>query len=714
VGLSISLFTYFTIDKGLDKTRYNLFKSDVELLIKGIQSKVDRQLNDLEMISFIPNIDRRTFNEITNVVSNETYILIETVYDYEREQFENEQTKIWGKFFPDNVAYIRKNRLDFKVPAKRKPFYFPITYINPIDDVTVGGLQNKFNILYDIDNNGNSFNSIFLSNKTRKTALTGPSLPSNRLINGVYFASKPLIDSSKRFVLTIIRIEGIIEYLTFTTSMTGIQIVIEDVTDVDNKILLGMIEFENDRFKVIKYEDIKNKKRIIEYELNILETVETKQKIKFTFYASDMFSPIIFTSLIINFVILILFTIVISIFYMVTIHIQIENVKNINLEVRKTYNKWIGYMCHSLRGPIHIIDYSIETLFDENGNMDIQKFEILKSNSERLGNLVNSYIDIGAIEANKLKLVKCSTDVCGIVNNIYHEYSIMCSKNVKLEKDISYEIMDVNLRIDPLRFRQIISCGVENANKYTKQGKITIKVERDDEFVVFSVIDTGSGITKSSINKLFSDYERGDINHTRIRGSGLGLVMSKMLAEKMKGRLTLESRKDGIQGCVFKFTIPYLPVPPSNSDEDEYVNTPEKITNIKDLVVHICEDERTHREILAEMLDKLGLHKHNILFFDDGERIIDYYTKNKVLFPNLIIMDIFMKRMNGDKAYKIIQEIGYNGMAVVVTGNSLNTIEYIDMGFDEIIMKPYNIDDIKRVLENTLKIRWTDLSLFEV
>lgn len=723
IGITIVVITYGISANSVVQIRQTSFDSEVEIFTNVLKNSINTQIRNVKTLYIVfeyfeTPVDIDLFNNITdeflvNEVSSRAYSYVPKIYNSYRKEFEEEQSKYWKPILNREIT-IRSPSDGWLETSENETFYYPVTYINPV-------VENEGAVLFDLY-------SVESRQLTINTAVyvDGQTIFTPKIIlvqdDEIGFLTVTCSERDngqtveQNFCITsVIRMSSLLEE-TYNKSFLKDDLIIQ-ICETHTNEFLGCIETRDDELFFLDEETCGTK---IENEKYFEYTKDLVYESEHLFWSivivsNSKFEPINMTSIVVNTVILSLFVTMIIGLYIYLQYREGINQLMLRSELKKSYSKWIGYMCHALRGPIHIIDYSSQNLFDDDGGVRYDNLEILRANSNRLGNLINSYIDIGAIETDKLRLIKRSTDVCEIIHNVYHEYNIMCSEKVEIRKKISYEMSGVHLKTDPVRFQQIISCGVDNACKYTKRGLIQIRVEHVGDWVEFSVVDTGTGVKDSDLNKLFDDYERGNVDD-RVSGSGLGLIMSRTIAEKMKGELTLTNREDGVTGCVFKFKLPYVPVAPSD-EENSVEESPEFPSHVKDLVIHVCEDERKHREILAEMLDNVGVQKHNIVFFDDGDRLVESYKRNRMMFPDLVILDIYMKNMNGDIAFQEMKKMGYKGQAIVVSGNSQDFRRFIDIGFHKIIMKPFKIDEIKDSLENSLKFiqeKESSHSLFEV
>ena len=224
--------------------------------------------------------------------------------------------------------------------------------------------------------------------------------------------------------------------------------------------------------------------------------------------------------------------------------------------MEKVRSEFLGNVTHELKTPISSISGYIETLLegaikDENVNIDFLKRAL--ENVKRLEELVTDLVEISRIETGELQMNYDYFNIYTLLNDIYKDAKQRNSnKNIKIQ----IEVPDKKLFIygDEGRLEQVIDNLIANSMRYTDQGHIRIKVLRRDNELVFSIIDTGIGISRKSIDRIFERFYRADKARDRRKGgTGLGLAISKHIIEAHGSNIYVDSLEG--KGSTFSFSI---------------------------------------------------------------------------------------------------------------------------------------------------------------
>ena len=217
-----------------------------------------------------------------------------------------------------------------------------------------------------------------------------------------------------------------------------------------------------------------------------------------------------------------------------------------NLENRAS----MAEMSHEIRNPLHGVIGIIELMSDIELIPEIKEYvDGLKELSKMLLNVVNDVLDISKLDCGKLQIESILYHPYTIINDICIVYSsIVESKGLHLLHDVD---KDMDVVGDPHRIKQILNNLMSNAIKFTEQGDITIKAEKIGEYIIYSVSDSGNGISNINLGKLFQPYSQLDVSTSRLYGgSGLGLSICKKLVDLMDGEIGADSR-EGIGSTIW-------------------------------------------------------------------------------------------------------------------------------------------------------------------
>lgn len=220
------------------------------------------------------------------------------------------------------------------------------------------------------------------------------------------------------------------------------------------------------------------------------------------------------------------------------------------LEADKRKSEFLANMSHEIRSPLNAIVGFSQLLEDAEDAEERHTYaEIIRQNNEQLLHLINDIIDFAKIESDKLSLSFDKVDVHALCKEAYTAFSFRNKEGI----DLVYEEPAIPATVfsDSKRLMQVLSNFLTNAIKFTDAGSITIGYAVQDDEVIVSVTDTGTGISPEHCEQIFNRFSR--VNESR-PGAGLGLSISKKLMEKLGGKIGVSSELN--KGSVFWFSLP--------------------------------------------------------------------------------------------------------------------------------------------------------------
>ncbi len=367
-------------------------------------------------------------------------------------------------------------------------------------------------------------------------------------------------------------------------------------------------------------------------------------------------------------------------------------------ESDKLKSAFLSNMSHEIRTPMNaIISFSN---FLKNPDLDEeQKDEYINyivSSGNTLLRLIDDIIDSAKIESNQLKIQKSVCNINALMRELYsvfHESRIQSEKpeiSLELESQVMYK--NYIIHTDKVRLRQVLTNLLENAYKYTVQGKIEFGFSISKaNYLIFHVRDTGIGISKDKEDKIFERFSRIEHNdHKMQSGTGLGLSISKDLVTLLGGKLWFSSEED--KGSTFFFTIPFNDIHEIEDDGD--FNEPITSTgqfNWSEKLILVAEDDDLNYKILETIIKR---NNGEIIRAEDGKRAVEY-TKEHAF--DLVLMDIQMPEMNGYEATREIKKMNVRLPIIAQTAFAMmdERTKCIDAGCDDYIVKPLNIEELQ-------------------
>lgn len=396
---------------------------------------------------------------------------------------------------------------------------------------------------------------------------------------------------------------------------------------------------------------------------------------------------------------------------------EIEKAKNEAENANQAKSQFLASMSHEIRTPINTIMGMDELIMREDITDDVYDYALnINSASKSLLAIIDDILDLSKIESGKMNIINNEYDTIPL----FYDLVEMLEVNA-LDKKIE-PIVEIDTTIpsklygDAGRLKQVIINLLSNAIKYTEEGSVTLKISmkeasaklknRENDYpltvLCVSVTDTGIGIKKEDMERLFGSFERLDEKrNANIKGTGLGLNISKQLLEMMGSSLRVESEYG--KGSTFFFEIEQAIVDekPIGDPKTRVIKKKENYKSAftaPDASVLVIDDTEMNLKVIE------GLLKESKMTVDTGISGFECLEMIKDKHYDIIFLDHMMPELNGvetfeqmkkDKTHKCVDT-----PVIVLTANAIVGAreEYLELGFDDYLSKPVNSSDLEKII----------------
>ncbi len=394
---------------------------------------------------------------------------------------------------------------------------------------------------------------------------------------------------------------------------------------------------------------------------------------------------------------------------------ELEGQKKLAEEANKAKSEFLARMSHEIRTPINTVLGMDEMILRDSSDNTVRDYAMdIRRAGNALLSIINDILDLSKIESGKMEVCPIDYDVTSMLYDITNVvFAKATDKNLAFNVQIDGTIPS-RLYGDDIRLRQVLSNLLSNAVKYTDKGSISLRATKVSEedgnaLIRFEVEDTGIGIKKEDMDKLFAAFERIDEKRNRsIEGTGLGMAISVKILEMMDSKLSVKS--DFGEGSLFWFEVRQKTVGAEElGDFDErikkYINEQYVYTNsfeAPNAHVLVVDDNGMNRKVLVSLLKPTGI---KITEASGGADAVTLAFNNHY---DMIFMDHMMPGVDGMEAMKLIRENKggpcENTPIFALTANAVSGAKemYLREGFDGFLTKPIMSDKLEKAIRETL------------
>lgn len=377
---------------------------------------------------------------------------------------------------------------------------------------------------------------------------------------------------------------------------------------------------------------------------------------------------------------------------------------------------FLAHMSHEIRTPLGAIMGFID-LASMEGTAENKRAEwlrIAKNSAQHLLALINQILDLAKVEANHFEIDRSEFNLQELLADVTNLMGHQAEKKRLAFRVRSTTDLPVFIQCDRLRLKQILINLIGNAIKFTSTGGVTVDVQAekmpvaDKSLLKFTVSDTGIGIAPEAQHRLFRAFSQATPQTTAYGGSGLGLALSREIAEIMGGALRLMESTPG-QGSVFRLELPvglsFLAAAATTPMESQPTDT---LANDSDLdnpqrklagaKILLAEDTPENQILISAYLERVGA---TVVVADNGLAAVAAAQDEDF---DLVIMDLQMPELGGYEALDRLRQIRYSKPVIALTAHAMTTEaeRALNMGFRAYLTKPINPDLLYSTLASLL------------
>ncbi|MBL8859593.1 MAG: response regulator [Planctomycetes bacterium] len=361
------------------------------------------------------------------------------------------------------------------------------------------------------------------------------------------------------------------------------------------------------------------------------------------------------------------------------------------VQAQKQSDSVLASMSHEIRTPLTAILGFTELLLEPNNDFGVLRNHALtiRRNSQHLLGVLNDALDISKIDAGMMRVHDRAFDPARLVRDVVDLYQPRAN-----DKSIGLELVEAGaippwVVGDELRLRQIVLNLLSNALKFTEEGSVVVTLRYDEQLARLScsVRDSGIGISPENLVRIFEPYQQSINEDVRsFGGTGLGLTISKRLANLLGGDLTVESTPG--EGANFTVFIP-APITTAAESDDLQAYPPQVWLPRPSWRVLVVEDTLEHQKLFYAALRRAG---HSVDVCETGERAVNLVREAEYLREpyTVIVLDVHLPGMCGGATARALREHGFRGPILAISADATEETRTvcIESGCNELVTKP--------------------------
>jgi len=375
---------------------------------------------------------------------------------------------------------------------------------------------------------------------------------------------------------------------------------------------------------------------------------------------------------------------------------KLEVLNKENSYLLRSKTMLLATVTHDLQSPLGSIlgfsDLLKKTTLNDTQNQYVNN---ISYSSDYILSLVNDLVDFSKLENDKIKIEKVSFNPKELVENVFNSLKKNASdKGILLLYDIEDEL-DTQLTSDPYRIKQILTNLVTNAIKFTQNGHVKVIGKKENQNLILEVEDTGIGMTEQEQNIVFEEFTQAHSDiEKQFGGTGLGLTISKRMAELLGGTILIKSEKE--KGSVFSLILPFHKGNTTEKPKKEPLPINTQFLSGKKIIM--IDDDRMQLSLMEALFENYPI---KLTTLNDATKVIPLLEKENF---DLVFTDIQMPKKSG---YLLVEKIRnhpkseiQNIPVVALSGKRDSSPEdFIDKGFTYFVGKPVRMEELLQVME---------------
>ena len=381
---------------------------------------------------------------------------------------------------------------------------------------------------------------------------------------------------------------------------------------------------------------------------------------------------------------------------------ELQKAKEVAEAASKAKSQYVVGLSHELRTPLNAI-FGYAQLLERDPAIPLPRknaVKVVRRSAEHLSGLIDGLLDISKIEAGRFHLSRNEVQISDFLDELVAMFRLQATAKGIEFRHVRTGRLPAVVQTDENRLRQILINLLSNAIKFTETGHVTFQVRNHHQVAEFTVEDTGVGIHKNDLERIFQPFERArNVGAMATIGTGLGLTITSLLTKIMGGEITVRSEIG--KGSTFrvKLFLSEVSRPRVASTMEYHV---QGYTGPRQTIL-VVDDNEVQRELIRDLLEPLGFVVVGAATGRECLQIVEQIN------PNLILLDIAMPEMDGwEVAQRLRRQPGKRAAILMLSANAIDPHHMLDAErlYDDTMMKPIDLRQLLKKIHSLVDIEW--------